>query len=145
MIQKYSQAPDKKNFLNDGANQQAIAKFLNECGLMGYVSESSPLSHGNYAIGAEGIAIILAYLKEKNPQIHEIEAIKNTNLKTRSGSLKHTDIFLEQDQIIDALKVSLIKDLKKPESGEEKPFNKTKNVLEKCKVMTCASVLKNLS
>lgn len=125
LIQKYSQAPDKKNFLNDGANQQAIAKFLNECGLMGYVSESSPLSHGSYAIGAEGIAIILAYLKEKNPQIHEIEAVKNTNLKTKLGSPKYADIFLEQNQVHDALKASLIKDLKKPESGEEKPFNKT--------------------
>ncbi len=122
LISGYAAAADKRQFIE--ANQQRIAEFLNDCGLMGYVGEKNAvkggkkieLGAGNFVIGAEGIGVILAYLKEKHPTAHEVVSVKNADLITDEGSRKHSNIFLEQSAthdraVISSLKAQLAADL----------------------------------
>lgn len=87
---------EKKKYIE--TNQQKIAELLNDCGLMGYGNERSRLQHDNFVIGAEGMELILAYLKDKkgpNQRLHDVITVKNENLITTDGSQKHSNIFLQ--------------------------------------------------
>jgi len=123
LISGYPTSADKKSYIE--THQQKIAEFLNDCGLMGYGNEKNalddegkiiPLKHGNFVIGSEGMELILAYLKDKkgpNQRLHEIVSVKNEDLVAPDGSMKHSNIFLQNNQIHSSLKRHIIEDIDK--------------------------------
>ncbi len=128
LLDHYNEAKSRGKaleFLNE--NLEQIAAFVNDCGLIGYVDEklypSEDISGDAYIIGAEGAAIISAFIanKEKNAGGHPVQVVKNTDLITAAGSKRHGKIFVEQQQIHSALYDALKCDLEK--SAED--FNKT--------------------
>ncbi len=122
LIENFRSIEDKKQFFSD--NAQIVAEFLNDCGLIGFRGERGAVNSASFIIGAEGISLVLAYLrsKEKYESSHLVQAIKNINLITKSGSKKHASIFLEQQQIHDGLNIQLTKDLQAIGDNE---FHKT--------------------
>ena len=123
LISGYQTTAEKKSYIE--THQQKIAEFLNDCGLMGYGNEKNalddegkiiPLKHGNFVIGSEGMEIILAYLKDKkgpHQRLHEIVSVKNEDLVAPDGSMKHSNIFLQNSQIHSSLKRHIIEDIDK--------------------------------
>ncbi len=96
LIAGYGAEEDKRAYIE--THQQKMAEFLNDCGLMGYGHERSTFQHDNFVIGAEGMELIVAYLKDKkapNQRLHEIVTVKNENLLADDGSRKHSNIFLQ--------------------------------------------------
>lgn len=113
LINGYKIAADKKSYIEN--NQQKIAEFLNDCGLMGYGNERTELSHGNFIIGAEGMELIVAYLKDKkglNQRLCDVVVVKNNSFEAPDGSRKHVNIFLQKDQIHSDFAVRLTDDLR---------------------------------
>jgi len=106
-------------FINE--NQAAIQAFLNDCALIGYVDEKSE-PEKSYTIGADGVSIIATYLasKEINVGAHQVQVIKNQPLQTPKGTRKQGKIFLERDQVHEALYRQLRQDL-----ATEGELNKT--------------------
>lgn len=114
LIAGYPTSADKKSYIE--THQQKIAEFMNDCGLMGYAHERSELNHGNFVIGSEGMELILAYLKDKkgpHQRLHEIVSVKNEDLVAPDGSMKHSNIFLQNNQIHSSLKRHIIEDIDK--------------------------------
>ncbi|MBM3894775.1 hypothetical protein FJ366_04240 [Candidatus Dependentiae bacterium] len=114
LITGYQSSADKKSYIE--THQQKMAEFLNDCGLMGYGHERGELRHDNYVIGSEGMELILAYLKDKkspNQRLHEIVSVKNEDLVAPDGSMKHSNIFLQNNQIHSSLKRHIIEDIDK--------------------------------
>lgn len=122
LIQAFHEAKDKKEFFD--TNGEIVAEFLNECKLIGYAGERGEVNSGSFLIGAEGVALVSAYLsaKDKNSGAHPVEAVKNINLITRDGSKKHSNIFLEQQQVHNGFRNKLTADLRGVGDAE---FNKT--------------------
>ncbi len=126
LIAAYRASEDKREFLQD--NLIEIGEFLNRCELIGYegeiVDEEKKLANSDYVIGAEGVMLISAYLKNKpkNLDSHKVEVVRNTDFVSPSGSMKHADIFLENGQVQRNLCETLTRDLL--EAGENE-FNKT--------------------
>ena len=122
LIRSFCEAEDKKEFFD--TNSEIVAEFLNECKLIGYKGERGEVNSGSFVIGAEGVALVSAYLsaKDKNTGSHPVEAVKNVNLITSDGSRKHSNIFLEQQQVHDGFRSKLTADLRRVGDAE---FNKT--------------------
>ena len=122
LIKDFREAEDKKEFFD--TNSEIVAEFLNECRLIGYKGERGEVNSGSFVIGAEGVALVSAYLsaKDKNAGAHPVEAVKNVNLITSDGSRKHSSIFLEQQQVHDGFRSKLTADLRRVGDAE---FNKT--------------------
>lgn len=122
LIGAFREAEDKKEFFD--TNSKIVAEFLNECKLIGYKGERGEVNSGSFVIGAEGVALVSAYLsaKDKNTGSHPVETVKNVNLITSDGSRKHSNIFLEQRQIHDGFRSKLTADLRRVGDAE---FNKT--------------------
>lgn len=121
LIGAFCEAEDKKEFFD--TNSEIVAEFLNKCKLIGYKEESGP-DGNSFIIGAEGVALVSAYLsvKDKNTGAHPVETVKNINLITSDGSRKHSNIFLEQQQVHDGFRNKLTADLRTVGDAE---FHKT--------------------
>ena len=114
LIVGYKESADKKSYIE--THQQKMAEFLNDCGLMGYGHERSQLRHDNFVIGSEGMELILAYLKDKkgpNQRLHEIVSVKSEDLVAPDGSMKHSNIFLQNNQVHSSLKRHILEDIDK--------------------------------
>ena len=109
LVDNFKSAENKVEFIN--SHHQEISKFLKDCGLMGHHSQKDG---EEFIIGAEGVALIAAYMagKEKNSAAHPVQVVKNINLETRDGySQKHVNIFLEQGGVHDGFREALVADL----------------------------------
>lgn len=110
LVADFRSAENKAEFIN--SHHQEISNFLKNCGLMGHRSQKDG---EEFIIGAEGVALILAYMasKEKNARAHPVQVVKNINLETRDGSSqKHVNIFLEQGGVHDGFREALTADLR---------------------------------
>ncbi|MBP7710048.1 MAG: hypothetical protein KA100_03145 [Rickettsiales bacterium] len=110
LVDAFRSAENKAEFIN--LHHQEISKSLKDCGLMGHRSQKDG---EEFIIGAEGTALVAAYMagKENNAAAHPVQVVKNINLETRDGSSqKHANIFLEQGGVHDGLREALVADLR---------------------------------
>ena len=121
LIEGYGRAEDKKIFFEQ--NIQEVAYFLNECRLIGVPNEKKEVADTNFTIGAEGLAIISAYMqnKEKHAGVehHQVQVIKNEDLKTAAGLRKISKIAQEKRHVHTALYKQLCKDFENVDELEK--------------------------
>jgi len=114
LIARYRTAPDKKLFFERDIS--GVAHFLNDCRLIGAKGEREEVSMHSYVIGAEGLALISAYLqnKEKHSDLphHPVRVIKNEDLVAKDGSRKNAKIALDTKHVHTALHRELCDDLR---------------------------------
>ena len=122
LIRRYQRAEDKKVFLE--RNIQEVAYFLNDSRLLGVRHEDEEnVSVHSFTIGAEGLSIISAYLQNKDKYAdlphHQVQVVKNEDLKATDNSKKIAKIALEKKHVHSALCRQLQKDLTGDETLEK--------------------------
>lgn len=127
LVRDFCAAADKKKFIEE--NVKLIAFFLNEDGLAGFLDEKNdflekPVGIGDFLITSDGAGLILAYLRSKpqNAKAHQMQSVRNTNLVTQNDSRKPSNIFIEQNAILDNFRDQVVADLT---NAGDSDFSKT--------------------